>query len=141
MKSQKSSLSKLVDRKWFEIDASKISMGRVASLIANLLRGKGKRFFTPHSDMGDFVVAINCEKLKFSGRKVAQKKYFRHSGYLGGLKISTLKTELDKHPEQVLKRAVYSMLDEVKFRKTMIARLKLVRGESHSFKVDKKIII
>jgi large subunit ribosomal protein L13 len=90
-------------------------------------------------DMGDFVVAVNCNNLKFTGRKVSQKQYYRHSGYLGGLKTTTLKTELEKHPEQVLRRAVYSMLDEVKFRKTLISRLKLVNTQDHTFKIDKKI--
>jgi large subunit ribosomal protein L13 len=139
MKSQSITLPKTVVRKWFEVDASKQSLGRVATQIANLLRGKGKRDFTPHMDMGDFVVAVNCNNLKFTGRKVSQKQYYRHSGYLGGLKTTTLKTELEKHPEQVLRRAVYSMLDEVKFRKTLISRLKLVNTQDHTFKIDKKI--
>ncbi len=139
MKSQKLTLPTVVTRKWFEVDASKMTMGRTASSIANLLRGKHKRDFTPHMDMGDFVVAINSDKLKFTGRKVAQKKYFRHSGYLGGIKSTTLKTELEKHPEQVLRRAVLSMLDELKFRKKLISRLKLVHGTQHSYKIDKKI--
>ncbi len=139
MKSQSITLPKTVVRKWFEVDASKQSLGRVATQIANLLRGKGKRDFTPHMDMGDFVVALNCNNLKFTGRKVSQKQYYRHSGYLGGLKTTTLKTELEKHPEQVLRRAVYSMLDEVKFRKTLISRLKLVNNQDHTFKIDKKI--
>ncbi len=141
MKSQKITLPKVseIKRQWIEVDATSQTMGRVAGKIANLLRGKHKRAFTPHMDMGDFVVATNVDKLKFTGRKLEQKKYYRHSGYLGGLKSTTLKTELQKHPEQVLKRAVYNMLDDLKFRKKLMARLKLVEGTQHSFKVDKKI--
>jgi large subunit ribosomal protein L13 len=141
MKSQSSTLplQKDIKRQWFEIDASGKAMGRVASDIANILRGKHKREFTPHMDLGDFVVATNVDKLKFSGRKLEQKMYYRHSGYLGGLKSTTLKTELQRHPDQVLKRAVLNMLDDVKFRKTLISRLKLVSGVSHNYKIDKKI--
>lgn len=139
MKSQKITLPKAVKRVWFEVDASKVTMGRVASQIANLLRGKHKREFTPHMDMGDFVVAINADRLKFTGQKLLQKKYYRHSGYLGGIKSSTLKVELQKSPEKVLQRAVLNMLDDVKFRKKLISRLKLVKGTQHNFKIDKKV--
>lgn len=137
MKPQKIAIPKEVKRIWHEIDASKATLGRVATQIANVLRGKHKRNFTPHMDMGDFVVATNIDQLKFTGRKVDQKKYFRHSGYLGGLKESTLKVELQKHPEQVLRRAVYNMLDDIKFRKKLISRLKTVKGTSHTYKIDK----
>ena len=128
-----------ISRQWYQIDASGQSMGRVATQIANILRGKNKRSFTPHMDMGDFVVAINVDKLKFTGRKVDQKKYYSHSGYLGGLKTKTLKDEIVRSPEQVLRRAVFSKLDEVKFRKTMVSRLKLVKGDSHTYKIDKEL--
>lgn len=128
-----------ISRTWYQIDASGQSMGRVATRIANILRGKHKRAFTPHMDMGDFVVAINVDKLKFTGRKVEQKKYYSHSGYLGGLKTKTLKDEIVRSPEQVLRRAVFSMLDEVKFRKTLVSRLKLVKGDSHTYKIDKEL--
>jgi large subunit ribosomal protein L13 len=141
MKSQRITLPKVseVKRAWYEIDASKATMGRVATEIANLLRGKHKRDFTPHMDMGDFVVAKNVDKLKFTGRKLDQKNYYRHSGYLGGLKSTVLKDELVKHPDQVLKRAVYNMLDDLKFRKKLISRLKLVKGTEHNYKIDKSI--
>lgn len=139
MKSQSFTLPKTVTRKWYAIDASKKSMGRVASEIANILRGKHKRDFTPHMDMGDFVVANNVDKLKFTGRKTNQKFYYRHSGYLGGLKKNSLKVELQKHPEKVLKKAVLNMLDDVKFRKAMVARLKLVKGQEHNYKIDRSL--
>lgn len=128
-----------ISRAWYQIDASGDSMGRVATRIANILRGKHKRAFTPHMDMGDFVVAINVDKMKFTGRKVDQKKFYSHSGYLGGLKTKTLKDEIVRSPEQVLRRAVFSMLDEVKFRKTLVSRLKLVKGDSHTYKIDKEL--
>ncbi len=138
LKTQKITLPKTVTRSWHEIDASGNSMGRIATQIANFLRGKHKRDFTPHMDMGDFVVAVNIDKMKFTGRKIDQKKYYHHSGYLGGLKTKTLKDEIVRSPETVLRKAVFSMLDEVKFRKTMMSRLKVVKGTSHSYKIDKK---
>ena len=136
---QKTTLPKTINRHWVLIDASKESLGRIATRIANALRGKHKRDFTPHMDMGDFVVATNVDSLKFTGRKVEQKKYYTHSGYLGGLKTKHLKHELPKNPEQILRRAVFSMLDEVKFRKAMLSRLKLIRGGEHTFKIDRSI--
>ena len=138
MKTQKITLPKSVTRNWHEIDVSSNSMGRVATQIANLLRGKHKRDFTPHMDMGDFVVATNVDKIKLTGRKVEQKKYYSHSGYLGGLKTKELKNIIADKPEEVLKRAVFSMLDEVKFRKTMMGRLKIDTGSTHAFNVGKK---
>ncbi len=141
MKTQKITLPKVseVTRTWYEIDASGQPMGRVATRIANVLRGKHKRNFTPHMDMGDFVVATNVDKLKFTGRKIEQKKYYSHSGYLGGLKTKTLKDEIVRRPEDVLRRAVFSMLDEIKFRKTLVSRLKLVKGDKHTYKIDKEL--
>lgn len=139
MKSQKITLPKTVTREWYEVDASKLPMGRVASAIANVLRGKHKRSFTPHMDMGDFVVVTNIGKMKFSGRKVDQKKYYHHSGYLGGLKTTTLKNLLNKSPEDVLKKAVFSMIDDLKFRKKIMSRLKIIDGTEHNYKIDKKL--
>lgn len=132
-KGQKISIPTKVERTWHEVDASSDSMGRVATKIANLLRGKNKRDFTPHMDMGDFVVAVNVGKLKFTGRKIDQKKYYHHSGFLGGLKTKTLKDEIVRSPETVLRKAVFSMLDDVKFRKQMMARLKVILDDKHSY--------
>jgi large subunit ribosomal protein L13 len=141
MKTQKITIPKATElsRIWYEIDASGEPMGRVATRIANILRGKHKRNFTPHMDMGDFVVAINVDKLKFTGRKIEQKKYYSHSGYLGGLKTKSLKDEIIRRPEDVLRRAVFSMLDEIKFRKKLVSRLKLVKGDKHTYKIDKEL--
>lgn len=141
MKTQKVTIPKTseIQRNWYQIDASKDSLGRIASEIATILRGKHKRDFTPHMDMGDFVVAVNADKPKFTGRKVDQKKYYHHSGYLGGLKTKSLKDELERNPEDVLRRAVFSMIDEVRFRNKMMSRLKLVSGTEHTYKIDKEL--
>ncbi len=139
MKSQNITIPKTVNRIWWQIDASKLPLGRIASEIAVHLRGKHKRDFTPHMDMGDFVVAVNVEKLKFTGRKIDQKQYFRHSGYLGGLKKTSMKTLFQKNPAEILKKAVFSMIDELKFRKKIMSRLKLVTGAKHNFKIDKEL--
>jgi large subunit ribosomal protein L13 len=128
-----------ISRTWYQIDASGLPMGRIATKIANVIRGKHKRNFTPHMDMGDFVVAINVDKLKFTGRKVEQKKYYSHSGYLGGLKTKTLKDEIVRNPESILRKAVFSMIDDIKFRKGLVSRLKLVKGETHTYKIDKEL--
>jgi len=135
MKSQITTLANKVSRKWHQVDVSKEPMGRVATHIANLLRGKHKRDFTPHVDMGDYVIDINAGHLKLTGRKVAQKKYYRHSGYLGGIKSTALKDLIIKNPEDVLKRAVFSMIDDLKFRKQIMSRLKIVKGDKHDYKV------
>jgi large subunit ribosomal protein L13 len=136
MKSQKLTLPNKVVRKWHQIDVSKFPMGRAATQIANLLRGKHKRDFVPHVDMGDYVVAINAGNLKLSGRKVAQKKYYHHSGYLGGIREIALKDLIQKDPADVLKRAVFSMIDDIKFRKKIMSRLKIVIDDKHDFKIN-----
>ncbi len=137
MKSQKLTLPKKVVRKWHEVDMSKKAMGRASTEIANFLRGKHKRDFVPHVDMGDYVVAINVDKMKFSGRKIQQKVYYHHSGYLGGIKNVTLKDLIIKNPEEVLRKAVFSMIDDIKFRKALMLRLKIVKGDKHDYKIDK----
>ncbi|MBI5530892.1 MAG: 50S ribosomal protein L13 [Candidatus Doudnabacteria bacterium] len=135
MKSQTLTLPKKVQRKWHEVDLSKKPLGRAATEIANFLRGKHKRDFVPHVDMGDYVVAINADNLQLSGRKVQQKLYFRHSGYLGGIKQTALKDLIQTNPEEVVKKAVFSMIDDLKFRKKIMSRLKIVKGSKHEYKV------
>ncbi|HVY67648.1 MAG TPA: 50S ribosomal protein L13, partial [Patescibacteria group bacterium] len=109
MKSQKTTLAAKQPRQWHQIDVSKLPLGRAATQIANLLRGKHKRDFTPHMDMGDYVVAVNAGHLRLTGRKISQKVYYRHSGYLGGLRTTALKDLIQRRPEDVLRRAVFSM--------------------------------
>jgi large subunit ribosomal protein L13 len=113
-----------MERETHKIDASGKVLGRLASEIVVLLRGKHKPFFVPHKDMGDFVLVKNVSQLRFTGKKMDQKKYYHHSGYLGGLKETPLKTLFEKRPEEVLKRAVYGMLPKNKLRPKQIKRLK-----------------
>ncbi|MBU6447918.1 50S ribosomal protein L13, partial [Patescibacteria group bacterium] len=114
MKPQRSHIPKKITRQWLEIDASSKPLGRIATAIANSLRGKTKRDYTPHMDMGDFVVAVNVEKIKFTGRKIAQKKYHHYTGYPGGLRTKTLKDLIASKPDDVLRRAVFNMIDDNK---------------------------
>ena len=110
-------------RKTHTIDAAGKILGRLAVQIALLLRGKNKPDFAPHKDMGDFVVVKNVDKLKFTGKKMKQKQYYRHSGYLGGLKATPLEKLFRKNPPEVLKRAVWGMLPKNKLRAQQIKRL------------------
>jgi large subunit ribosomal protein L13 len=130
---------KEITRNWYEVDASKFTLGRMATRIATILRGKHKVTFTPHMDVGDFVVVKNAEKVQFTGRKLEQKKYHRFSGYPGGLYTKTLKERMEKEPEKVIRDAVYNMLDKNRLRKPILRRLKVVKGDKHEFRVDKEL--
>ena len=112
-----------IERKIYKIDASGKTVGRLATQIALILRGKHKSDYTPHLDMGDIVEVSNVDKLKFTGKKLAQKKYYRHSGYPGGLKETVLKDLFKKDPAEVLRRAVRKMLPANRLRKKMLKRL------------------
>ena len=114
-----------MERKTHTIDAANKVLGRLASQIAVLLRGKHKPDFVPYKDMGDFVVVKNVGKLKITGKKIEQKKYFRHTGYLGGVKEVSLKTLFKENPAEVLRKAVFGMLPKNKLRARMIKRLKI----------------
>lgn len=135
MRTSTTTLPKTIVRKWHVIDASSAPVGRLATQVARLLRGKHKRDFTPHIDGGDFVVVINVSKLKFTGRKVEQKIYHTHSKFLGGHKTKQLKHEIVLNPDKVFWKAVREMLDDVKFRPAMLKRMKLVKGASHNYPV------
>lgn len=111
-------------RKTHTIDATNKVLGRLATQIATLLRGKHKPDFVPHKDMGDFVRVENIEKIRVTGKKMEQKKYYRHSGYMGGLKETPLKKLFEKDPAEVLKKAVWGMLPKNKLRNEQIKRLK-----------------
>lgn len=128
-----------IQRNWYEADASKFTLGRLASKVASVLRGKHKVTFTPHMDVGDFVVIKNAEKINFTGRKLAQKKYHRFSGYPGGLYTKTLAQRMEKEPEKVIRDAVYNMVDSNRLRKHILRRLKVVVGDKHKFPVNKEI--
>ena len=99
-----------IDRKWYVVDAANMTLGRLASEVAKVLRGKNKPIFTPHMDTGDFVIIVNAEKVKVTGRKLDQKIYYHHSGYVGGLKETTLREMMAKKPERVVELAVKGML-------------------------------
>jgi len=131
--------TKDIKRSWYEADASKFTLGRLATRVANILRGKHKVTFTPHMDVGDFVVVKNAEKVKFTGRKLQQKEYHRYSGYPGGLYTKKLWERMEKEPEKVIRDAVYNMVDKNRLRKNILRRLKVVVGDKHEFQVEKEI--
>ena len=120
-----------IEREWYVVDAEGQTLGRLASRIAPILRGKHKPVYTPHLDGGDFVVVVNAEKVRVTGRKLDQKVYYRHSGYPGGLTAITLRDQLDKHPERVLQAAIRGMLPKNKLGRRMIKKLKVYAGDSH----------
>jgi large subunit ribosomal protein L13 len=120
-----------ITREWFVVDAEGKVLGRLAAQIAHRLRGKHKPEFAPHMDNGDFIVVVNCEKLKITGKKLAQKRYYRHSGYVGGLKATPLEKMLDKKPEFVLMHAVKGMLPRNTLGRALIKKLKIYAGAEH----------
>ena len=120
-----------VDRQWFVIDASDKILGRIATKIADRIRGKDKPTFTPHTDGGDYVVVINAEKIKVTGEKFNDKKYYTHSLYPGGLKTKTFREMNEKHPERIIEEAVKGMLPKNKLGKQMFKKLKVYKGENH----------
>ena len=120
-----------VERRWYLVDAEGETLGRLSTRIADLLRGKGKPTFTPHVDTGDFVVVVNAEKLVVTGKKLEQKRYYRHSGYPGGLRSRTLREQLDRRPEEVLRHAVKGMLPRNRLARKQITKLKIYAGPEH----------
>jgi large subunit ribosomal protein L13 len=113
------------------VDATGQTVGRLATQVASVLRGKHKPDYTPHQAGGDFVIIVNAEKVVFSGNKLDQKVYTRYTGYQGGLKSTTAREMLDKHPERVLERAVWGMLPKNRLGRKLIRRLKVYAGEAH----------
>lgn len=130
-----------VDRKWYVIDASNQVLGRMASRIASYLRGKHKPIYTPNVDAGDFVIVINADKVKITGKKLTDKIYYRHTGYIGGIKAETLKDRLAKEPEEVIRDAVWGMLPKNRLGRVMIKKLKVYRGSEHNHKAQKPELI
>ncbi|MDA8325361.1 MAG: 50S ribosomal protein L13 [Nitrospiraceae bacterium] len=120
-----------IEQKWYVVDAKDLVLGRLASRIAVYLRGKHKAIFTPHVDTGDFVVVVNAERVKLTGKKLEQKVYYRHSNYPGGLKSETAKSLLARRPEQVLVSAVSGMLPKNRLGRQMIKKLKVYSGPEH----------
>ena len=120
-----------VERKWFVVDADGETLGRLASRIATVLRGKHKPIYNPAVDTGDYVIVVNAGKIHTTGRRLDQKKYYRHSGYPSGLKERTLREMLEKHPERVIQRAVRGMLPKNVLGRKMIRKLKVYAGPDH----------
>jgi large subunit ribosomal protein L13 len=120
-----------IEREWYLVDAEGQTLGRLASRIAPILKGKHKPSYTPHLDCGDFVIIVNAEKVRVTGRKLDQKFYYHHSGYPGGLKSTSLRDQLDRHPERVLEAAVRGMLPKNKLGRRMVKKLKVYAGDSH----------
>ena len=120
-----------ISSSWFEIDAKNAVVGRLATIISKIIRGKNKNTFTPHMDHGDFVVVKNIEQIKFTGKKFQNKKYFRHTGYPGGIKETTPEKLHDKKPGETLKLAVKRMLPGGVLGKKQLTKLKIYSGESH----------
>ena len=120
-----------IEHRWFVVDAEGQNLGRLATRIADTLRGKRKPEFTPHLDTGDFVVVVNAEKISVTGKKMEQKLYYRHSGYPGGLRVRTLAEELDRRPTEVLRKAVKGMLPRNRLARRQITKLKIYAGPEH----------
>jgi large subunit ribosomal protein L13 len=119
------------ERNWVLVDANGLTLGRLATQIANALRGKNKPTYTPHVDTGDFVVVVNAEKISVSGNKRADKRYYRHSGYPGGLRSRTLEEMLDRRPEEVIRLAVKGMLPRNRLARRQLTKLKVYAGPDH----------
>lgn len=127
----------LVERKWYVVDAEGKTLGRLASEVANVLRGKKKPIYTPHIDTGDYVIVVNAEKVKTTGKKLDQKKYYHHSEYVGGMKETTLKEMLQKKPEYVITHAVKGMLPKGPLGRQMLTKLHVYAGPEHKHEAQK----
>lgn len=120
-----------IKREWYVVDAQGKTLGRLASEIAKILRGKHKPIYVPHLDCGDYVIVVNAEKVRVTGKKLDQKFYYRHSGYPGGLTSINLRNQIQKHPTRVMKAAVRGMLPKNRLGRAMIKKLKVYAGDSH----------
>lgn len=130
-----------IDRKWYVVDATDMTLGRLASEVAKVLRGKNKAIFTPHIDTGDYVIVINAEKVKVTGKKLDQKVYYRHSEYVGGMKETTLREMLAKKPEKVVELAVKGMLPKGPLGNQMYTKLYVYTGPEHKHAAQKPEVL
>jgi large subunit ribosomal protein L13 len=126
-----------VERKWYVVDAEGKTLGRLASEVANVLRGKNKPIYTPHIDTGDYVIVVNAEKIKVTGKKLDQKIYYHHSEYVGGMKEATLKEMMQKKPEFVITHAVKGMLPKGPLGRQMLKKLHVYAGPEHNHAAQK----
>lgn len=130
-----------IERKWYLVDAEGCTLGRVASEIAKVLRGKNKAIYTPHADTGDYVVVINADKIKVTGKKMDQKIYYNHSDYVGGMKETTLAEMMAKKPEKVIELAVRGMLPKGPLGRQMITKLHVYAGAEHEQQAQKPEVL
>ena len=130
-----------IDRKWYVVDATDMTLGRLASEVAKVLRGKNKPIFTPHVDTGDNVIVINAEKIVVTGKKLDQKVYYSHSDYVGGMKETTLREKLAKKPEQVIELAVKGMLPKGPLGRQMFTKLHVYAGPEHKHEAQQPEVL
>ena len=130
-----------IERKWYVVDATDKTLGRLASEVAKVLRGKNKAIFTPHIDTGDYVIVINAEKIKVTGKKMDQKIYYHHSDYVGGMKETTLKEMMAKKPEKVIELAVKGMLPKGPLGRQMYTKLHVYAGPEHNHAAQKPEVL
>ena len=132
---------KTIERKWVVVDAEGKTLGRLCSVVASVLRGKNKPYFTPFIDCGDYVIVVNAEKIKVTGKKLDQKKYYHHSKYVGGMKEQTLKEKLAKKPESVIEHAVKGMLPKGALGHQMYQKLHVYAGPEHKHQAQKPEVL
>ena len=130
-----------IDRKWYVVDAEGMTLGRLASEVAKVLRGKNKPIFTPHIDTGDYVIVVNAEKIKVTGKKLEQKIYYNHSDYVGGMRETTLAEMMAKKPEKVIELAVKGMLPKGPMGRDMIKKLHVYAGAEHANQAQKPEVL
>jgi large subunit ribosomal protein L13 len=130
-----------VERKWYVVDATDRPLGRVAVTVANLLRGKGKAIFTPHVDTGDYVVVINAEKVRLTGKKEVQKTFMSFSGYVGGHQSESVQQRRERHPELLIERAVRGMIPHNRLGRSVYTKLKVYKGDQHPHEAQQPILI
>jgi len=130
-----------VERKWYVVDAEGKTLGRISTEIAKVLRGKNKPEYTPHADMGDYVIVVNAEKVVTTGKKLDQKVYYHHSDYVGGMKETTLREMLQRHPERVIENAVRGMLPKGPLGRQMYKKLFVYAGPEHKHEAQKPIAL
>ena len=129
--------NKNADKKWFVVDAEDQTLGRLASKVAKIIRGKHKPNFTPHADCGDNVIVVNASKVSFSGEKLVDKEYIRHTGYPGGQRTTTVEEMLSKNPERIVEKAIKGMLPKNKLGRRLFSNLKVYRGSEHNQEAQK----
>ena len=130
-----------IDRKWYVVDAEGKTLGRLASEVAKVLRGKNKAIFTPHIDTGDYVIVVNADKIQVTGKKLDQKIYYNHSDYVGGMKETTLREKMAKKPEDVIYLAVKGMLPKGPLGRQMITKLHVYAGPEHKHEAQKPEVL